>query len=159
LRFGDPETQPLLIALRSDLLEVMLTVSDGKLDEVELKWDRARAGGVAASRRLSGKYQPAVPIPGGTEAGCDARRQGFPGGHAPGRPDAGHRWRPCLAVTALAATIANAQKARLSGDRESISRGCHLRRDIGRRAIGLSALVNCLVNCHCRRKVPISNDN
>ena len=39
VRFGDPETQPILMRLKSDLLEVMLAVCDGTLDEVTLQWD------------------------------------------------------------------------------------------------------------------------
>ena len=36
-RFGDPETQPLMMRLKSDLLEVMLAVAEGRLDQVELE--------------------------------------------------------------------------------------------------------------------------
>ena len=39
VRFGDPETQPILMRLKSDLLEVMVAVCKGKLDEVQLNWD------------------------------------------------------------------------------------------------------------------------
>ncbi len=39
VRFGDPETQPILMRLKSDLVEVMMAVCDGRLDEIELKWD------------------------------------------------------------------------------------------------------------------------
>ena len=37
VRFGDPETQPILIRLKSDLLETMLAVCDGRLDEMKLE--------------------------------------------------------------------------------------------------------------------------
>jgi len=40
VRFGDPETQPILMRLKSDLLEVFLAVCDGKLDKINLKWDQ-----------------------------------------------------------------------------------------------------------------------
>ena len=43
VRFGDPETQPILARLKSDLLEVLLAVCDGRLDEVTLKWDKRPA--------------------------------------------------------------------------------------------------------------------
>jgi phosphoribosylamine--glycine ligase len=39
VRFGDPETQPILMRLKSDLLEIFLAVCDGRLDEVMLQWD------------------------------------------------------------------------------------------------------------------------
>ena len=45
-RMGDPETQPLLMRLKSDLMEVLLSATDGTLDKVELEWDRRVALGV-----------------------------------------------------------------------------------------------------------------
>jgi phosphoribosylamine--glycine ligase len=39
VRFGDPETQPILMRLQSDLLEVFLAVCEARLEEVFLKWD------------------------------------------------------------------------------------------------------------------------
>src|SRR5574343_1723786 len=39
-RMGDPETQPILMRLKSDLVDVMLAATEGKLDQVELQWDR-----------------------------------------------------------------------------------------------------------------------
>ena len=45
-RLGDPETQPILMRLKSDLLEVLLQATDGTLDQVELQWDRRVALGV-----------------------------------------------------------------------------------------------------------------
>jgi phosphoribosylamine--glycine ligase len=45
-RMGDPETQPIMMRLRSDLLEVMLAATDGTLDKIELDWDRRVALGV-----------------------------------------------------------------------------------------------------------------
>src|SRR5437773_8793825 len=64
-RFGDPETQPLMMRLQSDLLEVMLAVAEGRLDDVTLKWDeRPALAVVAASRGYPGKYATGVPISG-----------------------------------------------------------------------------------------------
>jgi phosphoribosylamine--glycine ligase len=49
-RMGDPETQPILMRLKTDLVDVMLAATDpgphGRLDEVELQWDRRTALGV-----------------------------------------------------------------------------------------------------------------
>lgn len=45
-RFGDPETQPLLMRLQSDLVEVMLACVHRKLDRVTLRWDKRPAVGV-----------------------------------------------------------------------------------------------------------------
>ncbi len=45
-RMGDPETQPILMRLKSDLVDVLLAATDEKLDQVELQWDRRVALGV-----------------------------------------------------------------------------------------------------------------
>jgi phosphoribosylamine--glycine ligase len=45
-RMGDPETQPIMMRLKSDLVEVMLAATSEKLDTVELEWDRRVALGV-----------------------------------------------------------------------------------------------------------------
>ncbi len=45
-RMGDPEAQPILMRLKSDLVDVLLAATDGKLDAVELQWDRRVALGV-----------------------------------------------------------------------------------------------------------------
>ena len=45
-RFGDPETQPIMMRLKSDLVDVMLAVCERKLDQLELQWDRRTALGV-----------------------------------------------------------------------------------------------------------------
>jgi phosphoribosylamine--glycine ligase len=60
VRFGDPETQPILMRLKSDLLEVMLGVCEGRLDKVTLEWDQRPAVCVVMA---SGGY------PGGYEKG------------------------------------------------------------------------------------------
>jgi phosphoribosylamine--glycine ligase len=45
-RMGDPETQPILMRLKSDFSDVMVAAADGKLDQLELQWDRRTALGV-----------------------------------------------------------------------------------------------------------------
>jgi phosphoribosylamine--glycine ligase len=45
-RMGDPETQPIMMRLKSDLVDVMLHATDGTLDQIELQWDRRFALGV-----------------------------------------------------------------------------------------------------------------
>ena len=71
VRFGDPETQPLLMRLKSDLLEVMLAVCDGKLDRVSLDWDKRPAVCVVmASGGYPGAYEKGKVISGLEEAGA-----------------------------------------------------------------------------------------
>jgi phosphoribosylamine---glycine ligase len=45
-RMGDPETQPIMMRLKSDLFDVFMAATDGTLDEIELQWDRRVALGV-----------------------------------------------------------------------------------------------------------------
>ncbi len=45
-RMGDPETQPIIMRLKSDLVEVMMAATSEKLDQIELQWDRRAALGV-----------------------------------------------------------------------------------------------------------------
>jgi phosphoribosylamine--glycine ligase len=45
-RMGDPETQPILMRLKSDLLEVLLAATSEGLDQLEMEWDRRVALGV-----------------------------------------------------------------------------------------------------------------
>ncbi|MFC3023870.1 phosphoribosylamine--glycine ligase [Vibrio zhugei] len=57
-RFGDPETQPIMMRLQSDLLELCQAALDGKLDQVESQWDeRAAVGIVLAAGGYPGSYQ------------------------------------------------------------------------------------------------------
>ena len=57
VRFGDPETQPIMLRLRSDLVELCLAALDGHLDEVEAEWDeRASLGVVMAAGGYPGSY-------------------------------------------------------------------------------------------------------
>ena len=46
VRFGDPETQPIMMRLQSDLVELCLATIDGELDDVDLQWDERTALGV-----------------------------------------------------------------------------------------------------------------
>jgi phosphoribosylamine--glycine ligase len=58
VRFGDPETQPILMRLRSDLPELCLAAIDGRLDRVTARWDpRACLGVVLAAGGYPGRYE------------------------------------------------------------------------------------------------------
>ncbi len=64
-RLGDPETQPILFRLRSDLVDVCLSTFDGTLGEAPLQWDaRATIGVVMASRGYPDSYDKGKPIRG-----------------------------------------------------------------------------------------------
>ena len=70
VRFGDPECQPLLMRLQTDLVDVIEATIDGKLDELPpLKWDeRPSACVVMASEGYPGEYKKGLPIRGLEEA-------------------------------------------------------------------------------------------
>jgi len=64
-RFGDPETQAILVRLDSDLLEAMVAAVEGRLSETELRWKPgASASIVAASAGYPGPYRKGLPITG-----------------------------------------------------------------------------------------------
>jgi phosphoribosylamine--glycine ligase len=138
-RFGDPETQPLMMRLKSDLLEVMLAVADGKLDQVELKWDpRPALCVVAASGGYPGTYRNGAPITGIDQADGMKDVKVFQAGTKKegGRivTDGGR----VLGVTALGNTIAEAQKRAYDALKLINFEGMHYRRDIGHQAIRLA---------------------
>ena len=70
VRFGDPECQPLLMRLQSDLVEVLDATVDGRLEQLEpLKWDpRPAVCVVMASEGYPGSYETGHPISGLDEA-------------------------------------------------------------------------------------------
>jgi phosphoribosylamine--glycine ligase len=74
-RLGDPETQPILFRMRSDLLEVCLDCFDGTLGTKPLEWDpRATVGVVMASRGYPDAYEKGKPIRGlGEATGSDVK--------------------------------------------------------------------------------------
>lgn len=64
-RFGDPETQVILPLLKTDLIDVMLAVIDGKLEQQKIDWDDGAAVCVVlASGGYPGKYKTGLPIHG-----------------------------------------------------------------------------------------------
>jgi len=139
-RFGDPETQPLMMRLKSDLAEVMLAVADGKLDQVELKWDeRPAIAIIAASKGYPGKYPTGVPITGIEDAASMRDVKVF---HSGTKRDAGGQLVTdggrVVAVTALGDTIADAQKRAYQAMGKIHFDGMHYRKDIGHQAIKLS---------------------
>ncbi|MEE9212212.1 MAG: phosphoribosylglycinamide synthetase C domain-containing protein, partial [Phycisphaeraceae bacterium] len=64
-RFGDPETQPLMMRLRGDLVQIMLATCEGTLADVDLSWDnRCCCCVVMASGGYPGPYEKGKPITG-----------------------------------------------------------------------------------------------
>ena len=134
VRFGDPETQPLMMRWKGDLLEALLAVAEGRLAEVvgEIGWDeRASVCVVLASRGYPGKIVQGVPITGVAEANTMEGVQVFHSGTAmkDGKlVTAGGR---VLTVTALGDGIDDARKRAYEAVGKIHFDGMHFRRDIG----------------------------
>jgi phosphoribosylamine--glycine ligase len=136
VRFGDPETQPLLMRLQSDLIEVCLAVCEGRLDEVFLKWDpRPAVCVVMASGGYPGDYERGKVIRGLDEAGAMEDVMVFHAGTQLKDGEVVTSGGRVLGVTALGADIAKA-KARAY---EAVDRihfdGAYYRHDISDKAI------------------------
>jgi phosphoribosylamine--glycine ligase len=136
VRFGDPETQPILIRLKSDLLEVCLAVCEQKLDEVTLEWDSKPAVCVVmASGGYPGDYEKGKVITGIEKAEELDDVAVFHAGTAmkDGKlVTAGGR---VLGVTGLGATVAEAKARAYEGVGRINFEGACFRHDIADKAI------------------------
>ena len=134
-RMGDPETQPILMRLKSDLIDVLLHATDGTLDKVELDWDRRFALGVV----LAASGYPAKPRQGDAISGLPADRDDAVVFHAGTAVDASGTLRVTggrvLCVTALGESAKLAQQAAYDHLAGIQIDGVQYRRDIGLRAI------------------------
>lgn len=139
-RFGDPEAQPILMRLKSDLIDVIEACIEQRLDTINLEWDeRAAVCVVMASGGYPGKYskgaiihnldQVSIPTDGNSDsfvfhAGTQKTDAGF--------VTAGGR---VLGVTALGAGIPEAIEHVYEVVEQISWDGVHYRRDIGKKAI------------------------
>ena len=138
-RLGDPETQPLMVRLKSDLFELLWAATETgaarRLDQIELQWDRRTALGVViAAGGYPGQPQTGDPIDALPPEQSDAmvfqaatRRDGETLRTAGGR---------VLCVTALADGVRQAQQRAYAVVRQIHFPGMQYRRDIGYRAAG-----------------------
>ncbi|CAI0944821.1 Phosphoribosylamine--glycine ligase [Serratia entomophila] len=134
-RFGDPETQPIMLRLRSDLVELCLAGAEGKLHEKTSEWDeRPALGVVLAAGGYPGDYRNGEIIQGlpqqesadGKVFHAGTRMQGNEVVTSGGR---------VLCVTALGATVAEAQQRAYQLAEGIEWPGSFCRKDIGYRAI------------------------
>jgi phosphoribosylamine--glycine ligase len=138
-RFGDPETQSLMMRLRSDLVDVMLATIDGKLDRITLKWDpRPAITVIAASKGYPGDYEKGMPIAGVDQADAMEDVKVFHSGTATRDGKLVTDGGRVLGVTALGDTIAAAQKRAYDAMAKIQFDGMHYRRDIAHQAIKLA---------------------
>ncbi|MDQ2696185.1 MAG: phosphoribosylamine--glycine ligase, partial [Pseudomonadota bacterium] len=133
-RFGDPEAQPILLRLRSDLVALCAAALAGRLHEVQADWDpRAALGVVMAAAGYPGDYAKGDMITGLPADASDAKV--FHAGTAvrDGRiVTSGGR---VLCATALGGTVSEAQARAYALARQIRWNGVYYRTDIGYRAI------------------------
>ncbi|RLM27471.1 phosphoribosylamine--glycine ligase [Brenneria alni] len=134
-RFGDPETQPIMLRLRSDLVELCLAACDGKLDEKDSAWDeRPSLGVVLAAGGYPGDYHNGEVISGLPPQDSEDGKVFHAGTKLDGANVVTNGGR-VLCVTALGDTVADAQKRAYELASGIHWQGCFCRKDIGYRAI------------------------
>lgn len=137
VRFGDPETQPLLMRLRTDLVDVFEAIELGRLNQLTLDWDpRSAVCVVMASAGYPTSPARAVPIEGPAISALEDEVQVF---------HAGTRWRGdrfeatggrVLGVTAIAPTVSEARDLAYARVDRIRFPGCQYRTDIAKAAGG-----------------------
>jgi phosphoribosylamine--glycine ligase len=134
-RFGDPETQPIMMRLKSDLVALCNIALDRKLDSASAEWDeRAAMGVVLAAGGYPGDYAKGDVIEGLEDAdSSDARI--FHAGTAERDGKVVTAGGRVLCATALGVTVGEAQQKAYALANKISWNGMFMRRDIGYRAI------------------------
>ena len=133
-RMGDPETQPIVMRLKTDLVEVMLAATSGKLDNLELEWDRRPALGVV----MAAAAYPMNPRKGDVITGLpkdDPDAMVFHAGTTLVSGQTVTSGGRVLCVTVLADSVKQAQQKAYEVAKEIHFEGQQYRKDIGYRAI------------------------
>jgi phosphoribosylamine---glycine ligase len=134
-RLGDPETQPMMMRLKTDLVELLEHAVEGTLDRIDADWDRRAALGVV----LAAAGYPDAPRKGDAISGLDVARDDCKIFHA-ATAQAGERIVTAggriLCVTALGETLRQAQRTAYAAVGGIHFDGMQYRSDIGHRALG-----------------------
>ena len=136
-RFGDPECQPLMMRLKSDLVELMVATAEHKLDECTMEWDpRPGVCVVMSSEGYPGPYEKGRPISGipAAEAISDDVKV-FQAGTARKGEQLINNGGRVLGVTALGDTLQAARDLAYQAVDQIHWDGCYVRRDIGDKAL------------------------
>ncbi|MEJ2611180.1 MAG: phosphoribosylamine--glycine ligase [Candidatus Thiodiazotropha sp.] len=134
-RFGDPETQPIMLRMRSDLVAHCLAALEGSLDQQTTEWDpRASVGVVLTAGGYPGSYEKGLPISGLAENGTHERMVFHAGTRLDGDKivTAGGR---VVCATALGETVTLAQQSAYQLAQSIHWEGVYFRTDIAYRAI------------------------
>jgi len=136
VRFGDPETQPVLMRLRSDLVEVLLQTLKGGLGDIELEWDeRTALGIVLAAGGYPEDYATGQPISGLEPQHGSATKVFHAGTRLDDQGQVVTSGGRVLCVTALGETVEIAQREAVTASKRIHFDGGFFRDDIGHRAI------------------------
>ncbi|MGV6988337.1 phosphoribosylamine--glycine ligase [Testudinibacter sp. P80/BLE/0925] len=139
-RFGDPETQPIMMRLQSDLVELCLAACGGKLDQVRSEWcAQAALGIVLAAEGYPGDYRKGdvisgIPSSSIGQSALAGQKVFLAGVEQKGDQLVSNGGR-VLCVTALGDTVAAAQQQALQLAEQVQWQGRFYRRDIGYRAV------------------------
>ena len=135
-RFGDPETQAILMRLDSDLLDALEACVNGRLKETEFKWKPgASACVIAASGGYPGSYLTGLPIAGLEAAAELPNVEVFHAGTSLVEGQYKTNGGRVLAVTATGDTLESALQRAYEGIAKISFEGMYYRRDIGHRAL------------------------
>jgi phosphoribosylamine--glycine ligase len=134
-RFGDPETQPIMMRLQSNLVELCELALAGKLDTASAQWDeRAAVGVVLAAGGYPGDYGKGFEISGLANADTDDSKV-FHAGTALQDGATVTSGGRVLCATALGNTVSEAQQKAYAQAKKINWSGCFYRTDIAYRAI------------------------
>jgi phosphoribosylamine--glycine ligase len=135
-RFGDPETQAILVRMKSDLVPLLMAAIEGNLEKMTIEWDpRPAVCVVMASPGYPGPYEKGIPITGLTEAKDMRDVVVFHAGTAIKDGQVVTNGGRVLGVTALGEDIALARLAAYEAVKKIKFRGVQFRTDIGAKAL------------------------
>ena len=135
-RFGDPETQPILMRMKGDLLEIMTAVCDETLDKIDLSWDpRPAVCVVMASGGYPGNYEKGKTITGIADAEKNPDVKVFQAGTKIQDDKLVTNGGRVLGVTALGANISEAQSKAYKAVEMINFEGAYYRKDIAEKAL------------------------
>jgi phosphoribosylamine--glycine ligase len=134
-RMGDPETQPIMARLKSDLVDICLSTLEGDLDERDAVWDtRAALGVVMAAGGYPASYAKGKVISGLDDADSNTQKVFHAGTTTDGDNVVTSGGR-VLCVVGLGHTVAEAAQDAYAAVDKIDWEDVYLRRDIGHRAI------------------------
>jgi phosphoribosylamine--glycine ligase len=136
-RFGDPECQPLLMRMKSDIVPLLMAVADGDLGELSIDWhDKAAVCVVMAAEGYPGEYRKADPITGLEEAALIDDVYVFHAGTALKEGSCVTNGGRVLGVTARGDSVQQAISTAYEAVKHINWKGVQFRSDIGRKALG-----------------------